>query len=171
MNEHGGDAENEALSANSLANWSFFGIIIPVVGWILGVMALLKVKQLKPNTAQEHIQLQNIRAKAWWSIAIAIASFFIGISIKFYFYNGEKVQVPLNQQNITETQNSQLDACLNTAEQSYENYLRINASETKVDPDTGQTLYKNDQHTTDNAKSKLQADRDECFKRYPVKQN
>jgi len=74
-----------------------------------------------------------------------------------------------NQQSIPKTQSSQLDLCLSTAEQGYDDYLRINATETKIDPETGQTLIKNEQHTIDNAKVKLQSDRDECFKRYPVR--
>lgn len=69
--------ERLVLDASSMANWSLVGVIMPAVGWVLGVKVLNKIKYWAPGDHKDKVILQSIRAKARWGIILSTLSFII----------------------------------------------------------------------------------------------
>lgn len=103
----------DKLQADSWAGWSFVGIIIPIVGWIMGGMSLSKLKYYSAQDSAEQIQVNNIRSEATWGIILSTISFVIMVSLPIY-------------SNYKETQLEKLKANSNT----YPTYVPAPVSQT-----------------------------------------
>lgn len=71
--------EWEYDQANSLANWSFVGAIIPIVGIALASISMSKLKRLMYTNKNEDTAmiLESTRTKAKWGMGLSI--FFVMI--------------------------------------------------------------------------------------------
>lgn len=65
----------QLAKANTLANWSFVGLIVPLIGWILAAISSSTLKRLRylgnmTTTLEERIR--EVRIKLRWSVWLSL---------------------------------------------------------------------------------------------------
>lgn len=71
----------EIRKANSLANWSFIGIIAPLIGWVLAGVASSSLKDLPELDVHRQRRIDSIRAKIRTSVTLSIIVLAVGGAI------------------------------------------------------------------------------------------
>jgi len=159
------NADDTAIQANSFANWSFSGLLIPIAGWILGVKALSKIKYLVPRSKQETILLQNIKSKAWWGIILSTLVFIGAASLTVYgnyldSQEEQQVQIEARQQQQQADADAQAASSqqllLNSCLDSIDTWYNENSKGLNTDEYWDRLLEQRKQYTS------------ECYARYPT---
>lgn len=159
--------DSDIESANSLANWSFVGIFVPLAGWITGGMSLSKLNRYTPGT-HDRLTFSNIRTKAWWGIVLSTVTAFSTIIFATYNYQAAnqleeqtRTQEQLRQLQ-SQTMQSNLDQCLAQAEQRYSDSF---TSEAKSLGRTDNTLPSDSAQRWDKF---LKEWKEDCYKRAAI---
>ncbi len=177
--------------ATNLAIASVIGAIIPLVGLILAIIALVISGGVAKNKKNKNKKRTIVTVA---TIGI-ILSLFAGLS---YFIYSSSVQNQNKKEkacrDAIEAQGDNyyqallpagcsdpkkqaesskkafnkvsLDLCLNKAQEGYNKYLEINAYKTSIDSE-GKKIYYMYQNQWDYINGKLKADKEECYRLYP----
>jgi hypothetical protein len=65
-------ATDAFYKAQTLAYWSFSGLIIPIVGVILGAMSRSRLRLLTSNNADEQAEIDRTRRVATWGFGVSL---------------------------------------------------------------------------------------------------
>lgn len=115
--------------ADSLASWSFIGLVVPLIGWILAGLSKSTLRRIEGDDERTQREVTRINKKA--SISILISVFVVIAYVAFYAWvykenerlielqqNEARVQEILRQQEDARKQNA-LNECLNSAYNDY----------------------------------------------------
>lgn len=115
--------------ANNLATWSFIGIFIPILGFVLAGLSRSYLKELPPS-----LEERRVRRKSGISILLSIVAMLLGIVLTVAFY--VILQQPNNtadtttQQQIPQydyqagQQRVLLNNCLDSVDEWYNNNIQ-----------------------------------------------
>jgi hypothetical protein len=175
MAEHNLEYEQKELNkALNLAIIGLVGAIIPILGLIMGFIALATALSVGSTHAK-------VRAKK--TTVLVVASFAIGLSllagVGYYAYY-HQTQVD-NRKQAEQTQKAaeqaaqqksdqaaavkaSLNLCLSQADDAYTQYLQLNSTRTTTDA-SGQKIYYLQQTQWDYVNGKRTTDKDECYRK------
>lgn len=164
--------QKELHKALNLSLWSLVGWIIPLVGLILAIVAL-RLAQGVPNSTHARSKKNIINIVATIGIILSIVAGFLWFN--YYQDQREQAKIQLEQKQAEELESqleqfrkqSSLDNCLQKADESYNQYLEINSTDTRTD-ENGQKIYYMQQYQWDYVNNKRTSDKDECYRRYPL---
>ncbi len=125
--------EKDLKTAEKYSNWSFVGIIIPLVGWIFGSFSIKMMNTLPtPTNVMSRAYFRGIKSKAWWGIILSTLSFALAIGLKGYTAY-QSNQSEMQQEQVQTQQDSAgaeemrkiraqngLNNCLDNAYKTYE---------------------------------------------------
>lgn len=122
--------------ANSLANWSFVGLVIPLVGWILAGLSKSHLKNLQPTNEAELRRIIQVRNKTNLSILLSVSVVvvtsiaFLAASVSQYStyteaqttkeYSSYQVPVSTSSNYPAEYRSNFIQACLDSG--GYDSY-------------------------------------------------
>lgn len=167
--------------ALNIAIGAMFGALIPIIGLLLGCIALRTVLPLRSRNA-----LTIRKRKA--TIVVAVLAIVMsctavaGYYLLYRHYRLLDMQEVENAQRIQKDEENKkkndenklkeerelktnLNYCLDNSNDDYLNYLKLNATSTGVD-DKGQTTYFMPQQYWDIAASQKKSKQDECYRAY-----
>ncbi|MBX7268812.1 hypothetical protein KIF24_24185 [Micromonospora sp. Llam7] len=128
----------ELERADSLANWSFVGILVPIVGWVLAGLSNSTVKRLPVPTSENDVaKLRSVNSKIVASVATSVS--IVVLSLAFMVYGifliqeaetqvrkeAESQAVEVEQKTLydqwqqEQTQQAALETCLQQADSRY----------------------------------------------------
>jgi len=170
--------DGDINKAQSLAHWSFVGLFVPIIGWILAGLSIHTLSLL-PEEVQMSKKAHGIKSMAKNSIYIGI----ILSAILFYLgvkqYQGVQLQVQQAQRAREEQskaqrekedtakfnrefQQRQFSNCLDAADTDYWSYIKLNG----VAQADGS--YRALQYVWDNGSKQRSEAKNECYRRYPI---
>lgn len=151
--------------ANSWANWSFMGMIIPVVGWVFGIKSLMRISKITPKTNEDVRTFQNIQTKAWWGLVLATLTAGIVIWVRYDSYKlAQQSAEDLQRTTVTQQQQAAIESSAIEAQQQLlidcldqtETWYRDNSGGSNTDDYWNRLLELRKQYIS------------ECYARYPV---
>lgn len=97
MDEH--DIQ-DLRKARSLAGWSYLGIILPLLGWILAGISLATSKHLEPKTTKAERRVRSVRRSAIWGMVISTVMFILYASLGVWtsYNNNREIKEQVKQQ-------------------------------------------------------------------------
>ena len=107
MNEHD---IHDLRKARSLAGWSYLGILIPLLGWILGAISLSTSKYLEPKTIKAENRVQSVRHLAWGAIVVSTIVFAIYVGLGILTMHTAKQEAARVQEEQAKQQQAQNNA-------------------------------------------------------------
>lgn len=168
--------EKDLSKALNYANWSLLGVVVPLIGWLLGGMALSFAKSV-PENEKSIMRLEHIRRMAWVGIIIATlaAAGWAGY-FRYQVVQAQKHQEQIQkeakqaekeQQEAKQQQEAQerraklgLSNCLFQAQKSYSEGF------TKESEDLGRTDGLLPQANADRWDGILKDSKEECYQMY-----
>jgi ABC-type transport system involved in cytochrome bd biosynthesis fused ATPase/permease subunit len=154
---------------------SLVGAIIPIIGLLLAIIALVMGSNVPKNKHTEG-KKRTVTTIAVIGIVLSLLS---GAGYYAYYHNVQKQAEADRQAQAQQVQQAQqaqeaqkysnklqLDTCLGQADTGYNQYLEVNAYKTGTDS-SGQKIYYMYQPQWDYINGKVKTDKDECYRRYP----
>jgi len=168
---------DDANKAVSLASWSYIGLIVPLIGWILAGYSLSLSSGL-PRIGIIGRKVRSARRNAGISIvlSILIVIFWTGIYVfgvrEAHKQDLQKEQAQQqaqkdqeqSQQFQQQIKQTTLDNCLKQADDNYTNYVKLNGTHVKDDPVQG-PVYTMPQTNWDYVERQKNSEKDECYRR------
>lgn len=169
--------------ARSLAGWSFLGIGMPIIGFILGGMSISTLNSIDLLSGRSKAMTKPVRKIAWTGIIVSLISLIATIGVAVWGYNyllteqrkAEDTARQEAQQQIDKKAEAErakkllLQGCLNLADTHYWEYVKLNAtSSVQTGADvfgTPQMTYYAPQHIWDNAASERSSAKDDCYRK------
>lgn len=155
---------------------SLVGAIIPIIGLLLAIIALVMGSGVPSNKYTEG-KKRTINTIAIIGIVLSLLA---GVGYYAFYHNAQKQaeadrqaqaqQVQKEQQAQADAKSArefQLSTCLQQAEDAYWAYVKVNATSAKPQAD-GTTLYQAYQPVWDTADSNRTTAKNECYRRYPA---
>jgi hypothetical protein len=119
----------DARRAQTLAGWSYIGIVIPLVGWILAGMSLSVSKDL-PTNGKIGKRRRSARSNATLSILLSVVASFIWIGVIDNAASSSKQQqsqqaVQSTPAQTVDNQQAALQACIDQAHREWDGDIAI----------------------------------------------
>lgn len=133
----------EIRKANTLANWSFVGVITPLVGWILAAIANSSLKDLSDVDERRQRRINSIKDKLAFSITLSILVLILWGALGVWYNSSlqkeaqrqaaEQAQQEKAAENAERLRHTTLDVCLVSAQQQYEESWKAEADRLGTD--------------------------------------
>jgi hypothetical protein len=164
----------DANKAVGLALWSYVGLVIPLVGWILAGYSRALVRDLPPDSGVVGRRVRTARFHSSVSVLLSILvilAWYGVYSLGMSELQKQETARQQQQQQAAQTQQLQqqakqnaLNSCLAQTDADYWNYVRLNASSSKPGAN-GSTVYYAPQTVWDSAEGARTKAKDECYRR------
>lgn len=97
----------ELQRARSLAGWSYAGIFIPILGWILGAMSLSALKHIEPKTPKAAQRIRSVKNLA--EGGLCLTSMVVVLWIAVGVWVGHQYQEEAERQRVEQQQQEKAD--------------------------------------------------------------
>lgn len=155
---------------------SLAGALIPVIGLILAIVALVIGSGVPKN-----IRTERKKNTLTMIVIIGIGLSLIAGGLYYIFYSNLQTQAEAERQSqarqIEDEQKAQkdardfrqleLDTCIQRAEDDYMSYVKLNATKATPQPDGG-TVYSASAFVWETAEKGRTTAKNECYRRYPI---
>ena len=136
---------------------SIVGAIIPIIGLLLAIIALVMGSNVPKNKHTEG-KKNTINTIATIGIVLSLLA-----GMGYYAYYQQAQQAETNAKSARELQ---LSTCLQQSEDAYWAYVKANATSATPQAD-GTTMYSAHQPVWDTANNNRTTAKNECYRRYP----
>jgi hypothetical protein len=158
--------------ARTLAQWSYIGVLLPLLGVILGLVSRSMLKTLNPTNDKEISSVSSAKRVAGWGIAVSVVMFLVWSGLGSWGLSVQREaerQEALAQEQERQAMEDANKAATDNQAQRYLQQMNLNECLDSVDKWVAEN---NKQVTTiyqeQNLLQAKQQEVEECKLRYPV---